>query len=484
MNTLVPSPSSDRLVRDPGRGRGPRWAVLFLACLGQFLVILDVSVMNVALPPLREDLGMSAAALQWVTIAYVIPFSGFMLLFGRLGDLLGQRTIFIAGTALFTLASLGGGLAQQPWEIIAARAAQGLGSAAIAPVTLTLVSTAFTEPAARARAIGTWGAVASAGGAAGSLVGGVLVQYLSWRSVLLVNVPVGVLVLIGSLAWLPRTRPAGTARLDVPGAVLVCAGLAATTYGVSRSEALGWQAAGTLLPLAAGVVLLALFVRVEARAAAPLMPLRLFADRGLRASTAGIVPVGLMMVVMWFFLNLYAQNLLHYSPLQAGLAVLPHSLVLAISSKHAARLAQRTGVKTVITAGLALTAAGSLWQYTAMTPDGGYVAALLLPGVTMSLGLGYAATALTSLTTSSVPAEDMGTASGISNTTRHMGGALGLAALSAVATARIGQDTGAASPARTAEGYALVFLVIACLFALATLVMLVAVPSRAGGTPR
>ncbi|MFK0296917.1 MFS transporter [Streptomyces sp. NPDC090442] len=459
-------------------------AVPFLACLGQFLVILDVTVMNVALPPLREDLGMSAAVLQWVTIAYVIPFSGFMLLFGRLGDLLGQRTVFLAGMALFTLASLGGGLAQQPWQIIVARAAQGLGSAAIAPITLTLVSTAFTEPAARSRAIGTWAAVASAGGAAGSLVGGVLVQYLSWRSVLLINVPVGLLVLAGSLAWLARTRPTSAPKLDVPGAVLVCAGLAGATLGISRSETLGWQAAGTLLPLAAGLVLLALFVLVEARTAAPLMPLRLFANRGLRAATVGIVPVGLMFVVMWFFLNLYAQNLLHYSPLQAGLAILPHSLVLVVASKNAAHLARRTGIKTVITAGLAITAAGSLWQYATMTANGTYLTALLLPGVVMSLGLGYAATALTSLTTTSVTAEDTGTASGISNTTRQMGGALGLAALSAVAAAHTKQDTGTASPTQMAESYGLVFLIVACLFALATLVMLAIVPSHTGKTPR
>ncbi|WP_158744809.1 MFS transporter [Streptomyces sp. NRRL S-1448] len=456
----------------------------FLACLGQFLVILDVSVMNVALPPLREGLGMSAAALQWVTIAYVIPFSGFMLLFGRLGDLLGQRTVFIAGMSLFTLASLGGGLAQQPWQIIAARAVQGLGSAAVAPVTLTLVSTAFSEAAARSRAIGTWAAVASAGGAAGCLVGGLLVQYLSWRSVLLINVPVGLVVLAGSLAWLSRTRPAGTAKLDVPGAVLVCAGLAATTYGISRSETLGRQAAGTLLPLAAGLVLLALFVMVEARTAAPLMPLRLFADRGLRAATVGIVPVGVMFVVMWFFLNLYAQNLLHYSPLQAGLSFLPHSLAIVVASKTAARLAQRTGTKTVIAAGLAITAAGSLWQCAAMTVNGTYLAAFLLPGLVMSLGLGYAATALTSLTTSSVAAEDTGAASGINNTARQMGGALGLSVLSAVVTAHTRQDASTASPAQLAEGYGLVFLITACLFALATLIMLAMVPSRAGETPR
>ncbi|MFD4628541.1 MFS transporter [Streptomyces sp. NPDC058284] len=458
--------------------------MLVLACLGQFLVILDVSVMNVAIPPMRQDLGMSPSALQWVTIAYVIPFSGLMLLFGRLGDLWGQRTVFITGMALFTLASLGGGLAQEPWQILVARAAQGVGSAAVAPVTLTLVSTAFTEVEARSRAIGTWAAVASAGGAAGSLVGGVLVEYLSWRSVLLINVPVGLLVLVGSLAWLPKVRPAGSAKLDVPGAVLVCTGLAALTFGISRSETAGWQAAGTLLPLIAGVILLALFVLVQARTAAPLMALRLFANRSLRATTVGILPVGAMFVVMWFFLNLYAQNVLHYSPLQAGLSFLPHSLAIVLASKTSARLARRAGRTMLITGGLALAAAGSLWQYAALSADGTYLTAFLLPGLVMSLGLGYAATALTSLTTDCVATEDTGAASGINNTARQMGGALGLSILSAVAASHTGHGATPGSPAQLADGYALVFLITACAFALTAAVMPAMLPSRTGQTAR
>ncbi|WP_416475307.1 MFS transporter [Streptomyces sp. LKA04] len=440
--------------RTSARRTPPTWLVVAVACAGQFLVVLDVSVVNVALPSMRTDLGLSAQGLQWVVNAYAIAFAGFMLLGGRAGDLLGRKRMFLVGLGLFTLASLGGGLAQEGWQLLAARAVQGLGAAVLAPSTLTILTAAVPEGAARARAIATWTAVGAGGGAAGGLVGGVLVDALSWRWVLLINVPVGAVVLAGAALWLTESRGGERRRLDLPGALLVTVGLAVLAYGISQTESAGWTAAATLVPLLAGLALLGLFLLVEARTAAPLMPLGLLRLRSVASANVAMLVSGSSMFSMWFFMTLYAQNVLGYTPLEAGLALVPSSLAVIIGSKAAPRFMPVLGARNVAVLGTLVAAAGFGWQST-MTADGGFVTAVMIPGVLMMLGAGTAATPLASLAISGAAPGDAGLVSGLINTSRTMGGSLGLAVMSTIAAARSGGE--GAGPVALTDGYALVF---------------------------
>lgn len=367
------------------------WLVVLAACAGQFLVVLDVSVVNVALPSMRSDLGLSATGLQWVVNAYAIAFAGFMLLGGRAGDLFGRKRMFLVGLGLFTLASLAGGLAQEGWQLLAARAVQGLGAAVLAPSTLTILTSAVPEGAARARAIATWTAVGAGGGAAGGLVGGALTDSLSWRWVLLINVPIGALVFAGAYRWITESKAGAKRRLDLPGAVLVTAGAATLAYGIVQIEAEGWGAAATLVPLAAGLALIALFLLVEARTKTPLMPLKLFTVRSVAAANAAMFVCGAGSFGMWFFMTLYAQNVLGYTPLGAGLALIPSSLSVVAGSKFAPRIMPVIGARNVAVIGVLITAAGFGWQST-MTAHGGYVTSIMLPGMVMMAGAGLAMT--------------------------------------------------------------------------------------------
>ncbi|MFE3825520.1 MFS transporter [Streptomyces sp. NPDC059092] len=436
-----------------GRPGARTWAVILAACAGQFLVVLDVSVVNVALPSMRADLGLSAPGLQWVLNAYAIAFAGFMLLGGRAADLFGRKRTFLAGLAVFTLASAAGGLAQEGWQLIAARAVQGLGAAVLAPATLTILTSAVPAGAARTRAIGTWTAVGAGGGAAGGLVGGLLTDLLSWRWVLLINVPVGVLVLAGAALWLTESRAVAGRRLDLPGAVLVTTGLAAVAYGVVQTEERGWGRAPTLLPLLGGVLLLGVFVLVEARTREALMPLGLFRIRAVSAANAALFVCGTASFSMWFFMTVYAQNVLGYTPLEAGLALVPSSLSVVLGSKLAPRLMARTGARALAVTGTLVAAAGFGWQST-MTADGTFLSAILGPGILMMTGLGLATTPLAALATGSAAPGDAGLVSGLVNTSRTMGGALGLSVLSTVAASRTAGGTG---PQELTEGYALAF---------------------------
>ncbi|GHF71296.1 MFS transporter [Streptomyces griseosporeus] len=445
--------AADAAARAPRRPAPPAWLVVTLACAGQFLVVLDVSVVNTALPSMRADLGLSDSGLQWVVNAYAIAFAGFMLLGGRAGDLYGRKRMFLVGLALFTLASLGGGLAQDGWQLLLARAVQGLGAAVLAPSTLTLLTAAVPEGPARARAIATWTAVGGGGGAAGGLVGGVLVDALSWRWVLLINVPIGAVVLLGALRWLPESRAGDRRRLDLPGAVLVTAGLATVAYGISQTESEGWTAQATLLPLAAGAALIALFLAVEARTAAPLMPLRLLRLRSVASANTAMFLSGAAMFCMWFFMTLYAQNVLGYSPLEAGVALVPSSLAVVLGSKLAPRFMPVAGPRVVAVLGTLVAAAGFGWQST-MSAHGDYVTGILVPGVLMMLGAGLAATPLASLATSGAAPEEAGLVSGLVNTSRTMGGSLGLAVMSTIAAAR---TAGSTTPQALTDGYALAF---------------------------
>ncbi|MFF6801805.1 DHA2 family efflux MFS transporter permease subunit [Streptomyces sp. NPDC012616] len=452
MTPMLETAATARARRSP-RTAPPAWLLVALACAGQFLVVLDLSVVNVALPSMRADLGMTSSGLQWVVNAYSMAFAGFMLLGGRAGDLYGRKRMFLTGLALFTLASLAGGLAQSGWQLLLARAVQGLGAAVLAPATLTIVTAAVPEGAARARAIATWTAVGAGGGAAGGLVGGGLVDLLSWRWVLLINVPVGVLVLAGSLRWLAESRAGDGRRLDLPGALLVTAGLATLAYGISRTESEGWAASAALVPLAAGLALVALFLVVEARTAAPLMPLGLFRLRTVSAANAAMFVNGSAMFSMWFFLTLYLQHALGYTPLEAGLALVPSSLAVVVGSKLAPRLMRVAGARTVAVLGTLLAAAGFGWQST-MRMDDGYVTGIMLPGVLMMLGGGLGSTPLASLATSGAGPGEAGLVSGLVNTSRTMGGSLGLAVLSALAASR---TAGRGTPQALTEGYALAF---------------------------
>ncbi|MFD7712256.1 MFS transporter [Streptomyces sp. NPDC059785] len=457
------------------RAAPPLWVVVALACAGQFLVVLDVSVVNVALPSIRADLGLSGPGLQWVVNAYAIAFAGFMLLGGRAGDLYGRKRMFLVGLALFTLASLAGGLAQESWQLLAARAAQGLGAAVLAPSTLTIVTSSVVAEGARARAIATWTAVGAGGGAAGGLVGGLLVDGLSWRWVLLINVPVGAVVLAGAAHWLTESRAGDGRRLDLPGALLVTSGLAILAYGISQTEAEGWTAAATLVPLGAGLALLALFLVVEARTRAPLMPLQLFRLRSVSSANAAMFLCGSAMFCMWFFMTLYAQNVLGYSPLGAGLALVPSSLAVVLGSKLAPRLMPVLGARNVTVLGTLVAAAGFGWQST-MTADGAYLTAVMGPGILMMAGAGLSATPLAALATSGAAPQDAGLVSGLVNTSRTMGGSLGLAVMSTIAAARTGEHGTARA---LTDGYAQVFRTSAVLLLAGTVLMLLWLPRRA-----
>ncbi|OXY94214.1 MFS transporter [Streptomyces diastatochromogenes] len=432
------------------------WVVVALACAGQFLVVLDVSVVNVALPSMRTDLGLSASGLQWVVNAYAIAFAGFMLLGGRAGDLYGRKRMFLVGLGLFTLASLAGGMAQDGWQLLVARAVQGLGAAVLAPSTLTLLTAAVPDGPARARAIATWTAVGAGGGAAGGLVGGALVDVLSWRWVLLINVPVGAVVLAGSLRWLAESRAGDGRRLDLPGAVLVTAGLATLAYGISQTEAEGWTSAATLVPLVAGLALVGLFLAVEARTPAPLMPLGLFRLRSVASANAAMFLSGSAMFCMWFFMTLYAQNVLGYSPLLAGLALVPSSLAVVLGSKLAPRFLPALGARTVAVLGALIAVAGFAWQST-MTAHGAYPTSVMGPGILMMLGAGLSATPLAALATAGAAPSDAGLVSGLVNTSRTMGGSLGLAVMSTIAAARTAHTGSGVGAEALTEGYALAF---------------------------
>lgn len=478
MGVMLETPADTPTSRMPGRAAPPTWLVVAAACAGQFLVVLDVSVVNVALPSMRADLGLNATGLQWVVNAYSIAFAGFMLLGGRAGDLFGRKRMFLVGLGLFTLASLAGGLAQEGWQLLLARAVQGLGAAVLAPSTLTILTSAVPEGAARVRAIATWSAVGAGGGAAGGLVGGLLTDGLSWRWVLLVNVPVGVLVLGAALRWISESRAGGARRLDLPGAVLVTGGIATLAYGIVQTEVTGWGATETLVPLAVGLALIAAFLAVEARARAPLMPLGLFRVRAVSAANATMFVCGMGMFAMWFFMTLYAQNVLGYSPLEAGLALIPSSVSVVVGSKVAPRLMRFAGARSVTVLGVLVAVAGYVWQWRVLDASGAYVTSIMLPGILMMLGAGLAATPLASLATSGADPGDAGLVAGLINTSRTMGGSLGLAVLSTIAASRTGERRGAHA---LAEGYAQAFLWGAVFLASAVAVVLIGMPRQPRG---
>jgi EmrB/QacA subfamily drug resistance transporter len=435
-------------------------AVLVLVCLAQFMVILDVSIVNVALPSIRSGLHFSTTGLQWVVNAYTITFGGFLMLGGRAADLLGRRRVFLVGTALFTVASLLCALASSRGLLLGARAVQGFGGAVISPASLSILTTSFAEGRARNRALGAWGAMAGLGGTSGVLLGGLLTQSLGWPAIFLINVPVGAAVIVASRRIVPESRgPATHRHFDVSGAVLVTAGLVAAVYGIVRSTNLGWGAIGVFGPLTLAVVLLALFVLVEGRfARAPLMPLAILRMPRLRAANFVIALLYSAVFAMWFFLTLYMQQVLHYSALRAGLSFLPMTLSVATASALAPRLIARFGVRRVLTTGM-LSAGVGLALLTGVRPGGSYYTTVLPGGVLGAAGLGLSLVAATIAAMQGISAAQSGLASGILNTSRLAGGALGLAVLSTIADSHTSAQlaSGASRLGALSSGYQLAF---------------------------
>ncbi|MDN7847472.1 DHA2 family efflux MFS transporter permease subunit [Burkholderia seminalis] len=414
-----------------------RWYALIVLCLGVLMIVLDSTIVNVALPSISTDLHFTETALVWVVNAYLLTFGGCLLLGGRLGDLYGQRRMFLAGLVAFTLASLACGLAQSQTMLIAARAVQGLGGAVVSAVSLSLIMNLFTEPGERARAMGVYGFVCAGGGSIGVLLGGLLTSSLSWHWIFLVNLPIGIAVYAMSAALLPRRRaPAGAARLDVAGAITVTASLMLAVYGIVGGNEAGWLSTQTVALIGAAAVLLALFIAIEARSAHPLMPLSLFAARNVALANV-IAVLWAAAMFAWFFLSaLYMQRVLQYGPLQVGLAFLPANLIMAAFSLGlSARIVMRFGIRGPIAAGLLIAACG-LALFSRAPVDGGFVLHVL-PGMTLlGIGAGVAFNPMLLAAMSDVDPADSGLASGIVNTAFMMGGALGLAVLASLAAAR------------------------------------------------
>jgi EmrB/QacA subfamily drug resistance transporter len=453
-----------------------RWIALVLLCAAQFMVVLDASIVNVALPSIKTSLDFSQQNLQWVVNAYTLMFGGFLLLGGRLADLLGRRRIFIAGLILFSFASLLGGLAQSEGWLIGARGLQGLGAAIVSPAALAIVTTTFAEGKERNQALSIWGAIAGAGGAVGVLMGGVLTEYLGWEWVLFVNVPIGVAAAVATPRFvLESRRERGRTTFDVLGAVSVTAGLVTLVYGLVKANDFGWGDGRTIGLLAAALALIGVFVAIESRSRSPLVPLRFFRQRTPTAAQAIGLLLGAALFAMFFFISLYLQQVLGYSALKAGVSYLPLAVGIIVSAGGAAQLVDRVGVKPVMTAGLALLAVGLL-MFTGIDPNGTYVGDVLFPSIVVAVGLGFSFVPVTIAAVAGVSATDAGLASGLINTSQQVGGALGLAVLSTVANSRTDEVLRAAQGARDAlpraltEGFQSAFFVGA-LFAAAGVVL-------------
>jgi EmrB/QacA subfamily drug resistance transporter len=414
-----------------------RWLALFVLCLGDLMIVLDVTIVGVALPSIRTDLGFSESSLAWVVNAYLIVFGGFLLLAGRLGDLFGHRRLFVIGISLFTAASLACGLATSQWMLVGARAVQGLGGAIVSAVALSLMMMLFTSPADRAKAMGIFGFVASGGGSLGVLLGGILTDVLDWHWIFLVNVPIGIAVVALSLRLIPGERAAAVAqRLDVAGAITVTASLMIAVYAIVNGNEVGWMTLRTLGLLGIAAALFAIFVAIEARIPEPLMPLGLFRLRNLTfSSIVGILWAAAMFA--WFFLSaLYLQLVLGYSPLEVGLAFLPGNLIMGVLSVGiSARLVMRYGVRLPLAAGLGIAAVGLL-LFARAPVDGNYVVDVLPSMIFLGIGAGIAFNPVLFAAMSDVRQSDAGLASGIVNTAFMMGGALGLAVLASLAASR------------------------------------------------
>jgi EmrB/QacA subfamily drug resistance transporter len=424
-----------------------RWLALALLAVAQFIVVLDASIMNIALPSIGTELQVSQDSLSWIINAYVLTFGGFLLLGGRLADLLGRRRVFVAGLLLFAAASLAGGLATSSSQLIAARAVQGLGGALLAPAALSILTTIFAAGSERNKALGVWGAVAGSGGAAGVLLGGVITQALGWEWVLFINVPIGIVAALLTFRLIRESRADVAQRsFDLPGAATVTTGLTAAVYGIVEAEKIGWTSIRTLAVFAAAAVLLGAFVVIERRAVAPLVPFRIFRLRTVSGANVTMLFAGAAMFGLFYFLSLSMQQVLGYSALEAGLAQLPLAGTLVLAAGAIAPLVTRLGSKPVTLAGLVTFAAGLVW-FSRMPADADFVVDLLGPSLVVAVGLAATFVALTVASVDGITDSESGLASGLINTSQQIGGALGLAVLTAVATGRTESVAGEVAPA-------------------------------------
>jgi EmrB/QacA subfamily drug resistance transporter len=451
------------------------WVALVVVCAAQFMVVLDATVVNVALPSIQADLHVSDSSLQWIVNAYTLLFGGFLLLGGRAADLIGRRTLFVAGVVVFSVASLISGLATSEEMLIVARGLQGLGGAMLSPAALAVITTSFSEGAERTKALSVWAAIASGGSAAGLLLGGVLTELLSWEWIFFINVPIGVLTVIAGMRFVPNSRVESVAarrHFDIAGAVSVTAGLVVLVYTIVKAEAWGWGSVETLGFGALAIALLAAFIWIEQRSPAPLVRLGLFRMRSLAVANGTFLIVAGGLFAMFFFASLYLQNVLGYDALTTGLAFLPVTAGIAIGATIAQQLVQRIGVRPVVLTGMTVAALGLAELAATTSVDGSYVGVLagLLP---MSIGMGATFVPLTLVATTNVAPDDAGLASGVFNTSQQVGGALGLAILSTLATDRTANllADGVGQQEALVEGFQLAFIVAAGLIALGAVIM-------------
>jgi EmrB/QacA subfamily drug resistance transporter len=460
-----------------------RWLVLVIACLAQFMVVLDATIVNVALPSIQRGLGFSASTLPWVVNAYTLTFGGFLLLGGRASDLLGRKRVFAAGIALFSAASLLNGLAQSPTMLIIGRGLQGLGGALLSPAALSIITTTFTRTDERTKALGVWSAIAAGGGAVGLLLGGVLTDLVSWPWIFIVNVPVGIAALAATLRYVPESRAELAHRtFDLRGAITVTTGLIVIVFAIVKSASWGWGSASTLGLLAVGLALLGLFVAFERRSPAPLVRLSIFRIRTLAVADAVMLLVASGMFGMFFFASLYVQEILGYSPLQAGLAFLPVTLGIVIGAGIAQQLVRRIGVRNVGVLGISLATAGMV-VLTQVPVHGTYLGDLLPGLMPMSIGMGLTFVPITLLGTGGVRDNDAGLASGLFNTAQQVGGSLGLAILASLAASQTssllhGSAGTASALAARVSGYHVAFAAAAVMLGAGALILVLGLRKR------
>src|SRR5215217_6877338 len=458
-----------------------KWLALALLALAQFVVVLDASIVNVALPSIGRDLQFSQENLSWVINAYTLTFGGFLLLGGRMADLLGRRRLFMAGIVLFGIASLLGGFAESEGQLIAARALQGLGAALLSPAALSLVTVIFKEGAERNKALGVWGAVAGSGGAVGVLLGGMLTEWAGWEWVLFVNVPIAAIGALLAPRLLPESRNEGARHFDVAGAVSVTAGLSLLVYALVDAPSAGWGSTRTLGLIALSVALIGAFVAIERSSKAPLVPFPgIFRHRTITGINLTALFVAASLFSMFFFISLYMQQVLGYDALKAGLSYLPLAVTIIVSAGVASALVTRIGFKITLIAGMVLITGGLVW-FAQVPPHGSYVSDLLGPMLIAAVGLGFAFVPVTIAAVTGIRPDQAGLASGLVNTSQQVGGALGLAILVAIANSVTGDAATATRPDPVAltDGFQAAFLVGSGMALFGVLLTLTLISSRA-----
>jgi EmrB/QacA subfamily drug resistance transporter len=470
-----PTPAATTPTESSKRTFNP-WLTLVIVCVAQFMVVLDATIVNVALPSIQKGLHFSRSDLQRVVNGYTLLFGGFLLLGGRAADLLGRRRLFTIGVTLFSLASAVNAFAQSSNVLIAGRALQGLGAALVSPAALSILTTTFTEPSERTKALGVWSGIAAGGAAVGLLMGGVLTDLLSWRWVFIVNLPVGVGALVAALRYVPESRGTAVRRtFDLAGAFSVTTGLVVAVYGIVKTQQYGWGSTRTLGTVAVAAVLLSVFVAIERRSPAPLVRLSILRVRTLAAANLALLFVMSGMMSMFYFASLYVQQVLGYSPLKAGLAFLPVTIGIGAGAALAQSLIRRFGARAIAVGGLSLATVG-MALLLRTTVQGDYPGQLLVGLVPLALGMGLTFVPITLLATANVEGEDAGLASGLYNTAQQVGGALGLAVLSTLAAARTSSllSSGVASGQHAAllSGFHVAFAVGAGLLALAAVLLM------------